>query len=624
MIRKHLHKIVCGMALSCALSGCGGGGSQGNPSQTIAEVPTMPAPSAEAETDEEGNVIAPSEEETTTSAYLNDVARTKYVRLEIMSKDGEVTVRIIDEHNTVITGIPFTVVAVPLEKNTALDKTLSPTIEGAEYSDEEGDGTVELVDLADGSYGIYLRPMDSYMYANPLQIMYAPIRYDDIMDSIDDSIKTQEEVDAKKEDNSYVSLDRTTYTEEEIKAMEKARDNAINIQILLHSDDVVGSTKVFDCMIPDLDANGEVRYEKLNSFEIPAEVNLDDYLTEENHYQLLVGGKTWDVYAYEEKRFDPRIEDTYISTCIAKNEAGVYTMYNLYPYMVKSKEDVYIGWYSSHGKTYYNDKNGLPLTGWQKLDGMWYYFGANGEKASMTGVDISQYQAEIDWAALKESDIDFVIIRCGFRGYGTGVLVEDSRFRENIEAAEANGIPYGVYIFSQAVNTKEAVEEAAMCMRLTEGYHPTLPYAIDIEACGTAKDPGRQNKLTASERTDVINAFDAAIRRYGGEAMVYACKSYLNNEILTDYISCKIWYAMWPKADKEEVNLKRVNKTDENGDPVEYNGDAYEADPHMVPDRPCEIWQYSDCGQVPGIEELVDLDIWIPTADYKKYQLPLE
>ena len=41
------------------------------------------------------------------------------------------------------------------------------------------------------------------------------------------------------------------------------------------------------------------------------------------------------------------------------------------------------------------------------------------------GIDVSAHQKEIDWKAVADSGCEFVFIRLGYRGYGTGVLVED-------------------------------------------------------------------------------------------------------------------------------------------------------------------------------------------------------
>lgn len=83
------------------------------------------------------------------------------------------------------------------------------------------------------------------------------------------------------------------------------------------------------------------------------------------------------------------------------------------------------------------------------------------------GIDVSKYQTDVDWAAVKADGIDSVMIRCAFRGYGTeGTLVEDSSFTTHIEGALAAGLHVGAYIYSQAITEAEGQEEARKCLDL--------------------------------------------------------------------------------------------------------------------------------------------------------------
>ena len=86
------------------------------------------------------------------------------------------------------------------------------------------------------------------------------------------------------------------------------------------------------------------------------------------------------------------------------------------------------------------------------------------DEDALFGIDVSKWNKEIDWQAVADSGVDFAIIRCGYRGSSTGALVEDPYFKKNIEGAEAAGIKVGIYFFTQAVNEKEAVEEASRCL----------------------------------------------------------------------------------------------------------------------------------------------------------------
>ena len=192
-----------------------------------------------------------------------------------------------------------------------------------------------------------------------------------------------------------------------------------------------------------------------------------------------------------------------------------------------------------------------------------------------TGVDVSSFQGEIDWDKVKADGVDFVIIRCGLRGYANGRLVEDPNFAANIEGAKAAGLHVGVYFYSQAVDTAEAIEEADMVLELIEPYHLTGPVAIDIEQ---APDAARTDVLTGAELTDIAVAFCEHVKGAGYTPMIYSGMKYfvrvMDMTKLEDY---EKWFCY-------------------------YNRPLY---------FPYEIsnWQYSKSGTVDGIEGSVDLNI---------------
>jgi hypothetical protein len=79
----------------------------------------------------------------------------------------------------------------------------------------------------------------------------------------------------------------------------------------------------------------------------------------------------------------------------------------------------------------------------------------------LIGIDVSAWQGDIDWKAVSEDNIDFVIIRLGYRGYLEGILHTDDFFEQNIKGAESAGLMKGVYFFSQADSAEAAAEEEA-------------------------------------------------------------------------------------------------------------------------------------------------------------------
>ena len=79
---------------------------------------------------------------------------------------------------------------------------------------------------------------------------------------------------------------------------------------------------------------------------------------------------------------------------------------------------------------------------------------------SELGIDVSSHQKDIDWDKVKEAGIEFVYIRCGYRGYQTGLLNTDEMFYDHYNGAKEAGLKVGVYFFSHAINIDEAIEEA--------------------------------------------------------------------------------------------------------------------------------------------------------------------
>lgn len=143
----------------------------------------------------------------------------------------------------------------------------------------------------------------------------------------------------------------------------------------------------------------------------------------------------------------------------------------------------------------------------------------NGETITKKGIDVSKYQGEIDWEAVKNDGVDYAIIRVGIRGYSEGGILEDEFFRQNMEGAIANDIPVGVYFFTQALNEEEALEEANFVIDLLQGYSLTYPVYLDVE--DVKKENCRTNHLTAEERTNNAKVFLEAIEAAGYQSGIY-------------------------------------------------------------------------------------------------------
>ena len=185
-------------------------------------------------------------------------------------------------------------------------------------------------------------------------------------------------------------------------------------------------------------------------------------------------------------------------------------------------DPVYSGWRTVDGKTYYYDQyTNQPVTGIQSIDNKLYYFDANGVQQDATfGIDVSKYQSNIDWEQVKTAGVKFVIIRIGYRGYGSGALVLDPMFEQHFTNARNAGLKVGVYFFSQAVNENEAREEAQGCAYVLNGRKLDYPIYFDTEASGGKN--GRADGLGVEDRTKCAIAFCEEVKAQGYQPGVYA------------------------------------------------------------------------------------------------------
>ena len=166
-----------------------------------------------------------------------------------------------------------------------------------------------------------------------------------------------------------------------------------------------------------------------------------------------------------------------------------------------------------------------------------------------SGIDVSSFQGNINWKNVKNSGIEFAMVRIGIRGYGTGKLVADKNMKENLKSATANGIDCGGYFVTQARNYQEGVEEAEFALKQISGSNITRPIAIDVEwAGGSAGHNGRADNISVKDRTQAIKGFCYTIKNAGYTPMVYANKEWLTNYIdMSQISSCNVWLAHYVK-----------------------------------------------------------------------------
>lgn len=239
----------------------------------------------------------------------------------------------------------------------------------------------------------------------------------------------------------------------------------------------------------------------------------------------------------------------------------------------KKETTTYYGWQSLNGKSYYYDKNGKTVSGEQVIHGVKYNFGSDGQlMISGTGIDVSKYQGNINWAAAS-SAISFAVVRVGYRSIGTGALNIDPKGVQNIQGAKAHGITTGAYFYSTAQSEAQAVEEASLAIQQVQAAGGvSMPIFIDWEG------NSRTNAVDANTAAAIINAFCTTVRNSGYRAGLYSDKNHLTHKINMGNVSggTVIWCAQY--------NTRCT-----------YSG-------HY------DMWQYTSKGSVPGINGNVDMN----------------
>ena len=187
------------------------------------------------------------------------------------------------------------------------------------------------------------------------------------------------------------------------------------------------------------------------------------------------------------------------------------------------------------------------------------------------GIDVSHWQGDIDFEALKEAGVEFIIIRVGTADGIDGDYVLDRKFIQNIEGANKVGIPVGIYFYSYADTKERAIADANWILEQIEGYDVDLPIAFDWENWSFYND----FNLSFFGLTDMANSFLDVFEDAGYEGMLYSSKNYLE----------RIWldtnYPIWLAHYTSQTN---------------YEGDF-------------DFWQLCNNGRVDGIDGDVDINI---------------
>lgn len=189
----------------------------------------------------------------------------------------------------------------------------------------------------------------------------------------------------------------------------------------------------------------------------------------------------------------------------------------------------------------------------------------------MKGIDISEFQENVDYSKLKEQGIEFAIIRLG---YGKNISQKDSMFETHFEGLKNVGIKVGAYLYSYAYVKEGAKLEAENTLKIIKGKQFDLPIFYDMEE-------SNQAVLGKKVLTDMANEWCRIIKNAGYKAGIYANLNWFKNYLNPYEIKSEgnyIWLALWNNDENPNVQF------------------------------PVDFWQYSSKGKLDGIKGRVDLD----------------
>ena len=192
------------------------------------------------------------------------------------------------------------------------------------------------------------------------------------------------------------------------------------------------------------------------------------------------------------------------------------------------------------------------------------------DNSYILGLDISKWNGNIDWKAVKKANIDFVIIRAG---YGTGYV--DPYFKTNMKNAIKNNLMIGIYWFSYAHSYQGAKLEAEKCYKTIRKYKDNinLPVFWDFEYDSVNFANRKGYHISKKLASGMADTFCTTIKNKGFRAGIYTNIDYANNyfskEVLNKYhtwiaqwtntCTYKYHYIMWQCTDNFRINGKKFD-----------------------------------------------------------------
>ena len=257
------------------------------------------------------------------------------------------------------------------------------------------------------------------------------------------------------------------------------------------------------------------------------------------------------------------------STLKVGQSEAIKVTYNNNAYSFKNKwtsSNKYVATVNSDGKIYAKSLGSTTIS-YRTYNNKTASFKLTVSGSAVKCLDISTWQGYVDFNKVKSAGYNYVILRAGF---GRENSQKDNTFDRNYANAKASGLKVGVYWFSYSTSPSEAYREANACLYCLNGKQLDMPVYYDLEY-----QPAMS--MSNSNYTQMALNFCSAIKKAGYKSGVYSSASvygYLLNRQTLINNGVSIWNAQWSSYCSV----------------------------------PCDIWQYSEKGQVNGISASVDMN----------------
>ncbi len=189
------------------------------------------------------------------------------------------------------------------------------------------------------------------------------------------------------------------------------------------------------------------------------------------------------------------------------------------------------------------------------------------------GIDVSEWQGDVDYEAVREAGATFVMMRVGVVLDSGEEPALDGQFLDNIVSAKEAGLKVGVYLYSKALSSEEAIEEAEWVLKQLDGESLDLPIVFDWEIWSN----WNSYHMSFHDLNEMAHLFIETVEDEGYEGMLYGSKFYLEN--------------FWEDEEFENIWLAHYASN------TSYEG-------YMM-------WQFSNVGRINGIYGDVDLNVMV-------------